>query len=136
MGPLTLTLSRRERGPHETVRAPPLPHRRPDDPAASACVPDPEEVPATCGDVERALVRISKGTVRGRIHPHWHRMRLQNPALGVPDVDHRARTAGIGTGGGHDIPLSIEAHTVEPPLRSPVMLPGMMEDKGAGHGAN
>src|SRR6266481_830102 len=74
-----------------------LPHRRPDDPAASPCVPD--------------------------------------PALGVPDVDHRARTTGIGTGGGHNIPLSIEAHTVNPPLRSPVILAELMQDSVVAQGA-
>src|SRR5262245_26098417 len=108
-----------------------LPHRWPDDPAASPCVPDPEEVPATCGDVKRALVRIPKGTVRGRIHPRWHRMRLQDPALGVPDVDHRARTAGIGASSGDDIAFCIEAHTVNTPLWSPVILAELMQDSVA-----
>src|SRR5262249_17349534 len=108
-----------------------LPHRRPDDPAASPCVPDPEEGSATCGDVKRALVRIPKGTVRGRVYPRWHRMRLQDPALRIPDIDHWARTANIGTGGGYDIPLSIEAHAINPPLRSPVILAELMQDSVA-----
>src|SRR5262249_14345974 len=34
-------------------------------------------------------------------------------------------------GGGHDIPLSIEAHAVNPPLRSPVILAELMQDNVA-----
>src|SRR5262249_55430641 len=92
-------------------------------------------MPATGGDVECALVRIPKGTVRGCVPPHRHRMRLQDPTLGVPNVDHRARTAGIGASGSHDIPLSIEAHTVNPPLRSPVILAELMQDRVVPQGA-
>src|SRR5262245_59345351 len=93
-----------------------LPYRRPDDPAASSCIADPEEVPPTSGDVERALIRIPKGTVGRRVHPPRHRVRFQDPALGVPNVDHRARTTGIRAGSGHNIAISVEAHTVNTPL--------------------
>src|SRR5437870_1311782 len=130
MGPLTLTLSRRERGSLRLYENP-LPHRRPDDPAASSCVADPEEVPTTSGDVQRALVRIPKGTVRRCIHPPRHRVRLQDPALGVPDVDHRARTTGIGAGGGHNIAISVEAHTVDTALGPSVIFAELMQDNVA-----
>src|SRR4029450_9167871 len=82
---------------------------------------------ATCGDVERTLVWIPKGTVRRRVHSYRHRVRLQNTTLGIPDIDHRARTTGIGTSGGHNIPLSVQAHTINTPLGSPIVFAKLMQ---------
>src|SRR5262245_59849358 len=82
---------------------------------------------ATCSDVERALVWIPKGTVRRRVHSYRHRVRLQNTTLGIPDIDHRARTTGIGTSGGHNIPLSVQAHTINTPLGSPIVFAKLMQ---------
>ncbi len=105
----------------------PLAYRRPDDPATSSRMAGPEQMSATRGDVEGTLVRIPKGTVRGRVNAYWHRVGLQDSAPGIPDVDHRARAAGIGAGRGHDIPLSIQAHTINAPLRSPVVFAELMQ---------
>src|SRR4029450_11838996 len=82
---------------------------------------------ATCSDVERTLVWIPKGTVRRRVHPYRHRVRLQNTTLGIPDIDPRARTTGIGTSGGHNIPLSVQAHTINTPLGSPIVFAKLMQ---------
>src|SRR6266446_5308564 len=112
---------------HSLVSSCPLPHRRPDDPAASSRVTDPEEVPTTSGDIERTLVRIPEGTVGRRVYTHRHWVRLQDPALRIPDIDHRARTTDIGARGGHNIPLRIEAHAVDTSLRSPVILTELMQ---------
>src|SRR5712691_12180491 len=73
-----------------------LAHRRLDDPSASPRIADPIEVTADGGDVKGTLVGVPEGAVGGGVHTDWHRVGLQDPALGRRDVDDRDGTAGIG----------------------------------------
>src|SRR6266851_3395063 len=113
-------------------RAGPLSHRRPYDPSASSRVADPEEVSAAGGDIERALIEIAKSAVGRCVYANRHRVSLQPAPLGVPDVDHRARTAGVGACGGDSISLGVEAHAIDAPLRASVIFAELMQnDKAA-----
>src|SRR6266446_4870974 len=106
----------------------PLSNRRPYDPAASSRVADPEEVSAAGSDVERALVGIAESAVGRCVYANRHRVSLQDAPLGVPDVDHRARTAGVGARGGHDISLAVEAHAVDASLGASIIFAELMQN--------
>src|SRR6266851_7469991 len=109
-------------------RAGPLSHRRPYDPSASSRVADPEEVSAAGSDVERALVGIAESAVGRCVYANRHRVSLQHAPLGVPDVDHWARTAGVGARGGHDISLAVEAHAVDASLGASIIFAELMQN--------
>src|SRR5262249_49096898 len=81
------------------------------------------------------LVRISKGAVGGGVYTHRHRMGFQDATLGVPDVDHRTRTTGIRASGSDDIPLRVQAHAIDAPLRPPVVLAELMQHDVTAQGA-
>src|SRR3989441_1345408 len=104
-----------------------LAHRWPDDPSSSPRVADPKEVTAEGSDIESPLVGVPEGAVGGGVHPDRHRVGLQDPALGVPDVDHRAWAAGIGAGSGDDVAVGIEAHPINASLGTPVILAKLMQ---------
>ena len=61
-------------------------------------------------------------------------MGLQDPALGVPDGDHRAWAAGIGAGSGDDVAFGIEAHPINASLGTPVILAKLMQHGIAAQG--
>src|SRR5918996_3040922 len=105
----------------------PLSDWRPDDPSTSSRIADPEQVAAASGDVEGALVRVPEGAVGGRIHPHGHGLGLQDTALRIPDVNHRARATGIVPRRGHDVSFRIQAHAVDAPLRPSVVFAKLMQ---------
>src|SRR5215470_2596080 len=111
-----------------------LAYRWPDEPSASPRVADPKEVTTEGGDVKGPLVGVPKGAVGGGVHTNRHRVGLQNPALGIPDVDHRAWAAGIGTSGGDDVTVSIEAHPIDAPLGTPVIFAELMQHGIAAQG--
>src|SRR6266851_5723581 len=109
-------------------RAGPLSHRRPYDPSASSRVADPEEVSAAGSDVERSLIGIAESAVGRCVYANRHRVSLQHAPLGVPDVDHRARTARAGARRGDDISIAVEAHAVDAPLRAPIIFAELMQN--------
>src|SRR5262249_1198813 len=87
------------------------------------------------GDIEGTLVGIPKGAVGGGVYTHRHWVGLQDAPFGVPDVDHRARTADIGASGSNDIPLLVQTHAVDAPLGPPVVLTELMQHGIAAQGA-
>src|SRR2546428_11102607 len=111
-----------------------LAHRWPDEPSASPRIADPKEVTTDGGDVEGPLVGVPKGAVGGGVHTNRHRVGLQNPALGIPDVEHWAWAAGIGAGGGDDVTVGIEAHPIDAPLGTPLCLPELKHTGITAHG--
>src|SRR6266446_3752992 len=89
-------------------------------PAAPAWIAYSEQVPASCGDVERAQLRIPKGAVRRPIHRD--RVRLEHAARWGKDIDHGARSGLAPPGAGDNVPLRVQTHTIDAPLDPPGVL--------------